>query len=120
MPNRAWASPAGGKAGQYEQEVDAVSRWREVIDNLLADLEMETPGAEGFRLNIDHKMWEAEKKVAQADPIKFSETRADRIRELQTELRRKFSGDPSNQIWKEALMLLGNPRLRVPEDQRPA
>jgi hypothetical protein len=32
-----------------------MTRWGEVIDNLLADLETETPGAEGFRVNIDHR-----------------------------------------------------------------
>ena len=35
-----------------------MSRWRELIDNLLADLETETPGAKGFRVNIDHKIWQ--------------------------------------------------------------
>jgi hypothetical protein len=44
-----------------------MTRWGEVIDNLLADLETETPGAEGFRVNIDHKIWEAE-KIARGAP----------------------------------------------------
>jgi hypothetical protein len=36
-----------------------LSRWQELVDNLLTDLETETPGADDFRVNIDHKIWEA-------------------------------------------------------------
>ena len=43
----------------------------ELIDNLLADLETtETPSAKGFRVNIDHKIWEAEKLARGARPIR--------------------------------------------------
>jgi hypothetical protein len=28
-----------------------MSRWQELVDNLLTDLEMETPGADDFRVN---------------------------------------------------------------------
>ena len=41
-----------------------MSRWQELVDNLLTDLETEAPGADGFRGNIDHKIWEAEQKVS--------------------------------------------------------
>jgi hypothetical protein len=41
-----------------------MSRWQKRIDNLLADLERETPGTEGFRININHKISEAETAVS--------------------------------------------------------
>jgi hypothetical protein len=40
-----------------------MSRWQELVDNLLTDLETETPGADSFRVNIDRKIWEAEQTV---------------------------------------------------------
>jgi hypothetical protein len=52
-----------------------MSRWGELIDNLLADLETENPGAEGFRVNIDHKIWEGEKLARGARPIRLDERR---------------------------------------------
>jgi len=48
-------------ANILEKKPDNMSRWREVIDNLLEDLETETPDATRFRVNIDIKIWEAEK-----------------------------------------------------------
>jgi hypothetical protein len=41
-----------------------MSRWQDIVDKLLADLERETPGAGDFRANIDHKIWEAEQTVS--------------------------------------------------------
>jgi hypothetical protein len=100
-----------------------MTRWGEVIDNLLADLETETPGAEGFRVNIDHKIWEAEKIARGAPPIRLDETPEGRLHGFQTELVVKLSErlnrDPSNKIWHEARALLENQRLRVPEHRRP-
>ena len=52
-----------------------MTRWGEVIDNLLADSETEAPGAEGFRVNIDHKIWEAEKIARGAPPIHSTKRR---------------------------------------------
>ena len=52
-----------------------MSRWRELIDNLLADLETETPSAKGFRVNIDHKIWEAEKLARGARPFDSTKRR---------------------------------------------
>jgi len=40
-----------------------MSRWQSIIDSLFTDLETETPGVEGFRINIDHKMAEHERIV---------------------------------------------------------
>ena len=52
----------------------AMSRWREHVDNLLSDLQTETPGAGGFRVNIDQKIWGAEQKVSKAVPTTADET----------------------------------------------
>ena len=35
-------------------------RWYELIENVCTDLGRETPGTENFRINIDHKISEAE------------------------------------------------------------
>jgi hypothetical protein len=51
-----------------------MSRWQELVDNLLSDLEMETPGANDFRVNIDDKIWEAEQTVSYAVPTTPYET----------------------------------------------
>ena len=100
-----------------------MSRWGELIDSLLADLETETPGAEGFRVNIDHKIWEAEKIARGAVPIRFDEAPARRLHGFQTELIERLSErvkrDPRNKIWHEARALLENQRLRIPEHRRP-
>jgi hypothetical protein len=50
-------------------EDQALSRWQELVDNLLTDLETETPGADDFRVNIDHKIWEAEQTLSYAVPM---------------------------------------------------
>jgi hypothetical protein len=63
-----------------------MGRWDAVIDNLLADLATETPGAEGFRVNIDHKIAEAEKIARGAVPIRLDETPEGRLHGFQTEL----------------------------------
>jgi len=68
-----------------------MSRWGELIDSLLADLETETPGAEGFRVNIDHKIWEAEKIARGARPIRLDETPEARLHGFQTELIERLS-----------------------------
>ena len=100
-----------------------MSRWGELIDSLLSDLQTETPGAEGFRVNIDHKIWEAEKIARGAPPIRLDETPEGRLHGFQTELvvrlSERLNRDPSNKIWHEARALLENQRLRVPEHRRP-
>jgi hypothetical protein len=100
-----------------------MSRWGEIIDNLLADLETETPGAEGFRVNIDHKIWEAEQTVSNAVPTTPYETPVRRLhgfqRELIETLSKQLKNDPANETLLEARSLLENPWLRVPEHRRP-
>jgi hypothetical protein len=41
-----------------------MSRWQQLVDNLLTDMEIEIPGADDFRVKIDHKIWEAEQTVS--------------------------------------------------------
>jgi hypothetical protein len=100
-----------------------MSRWQEVIDNLLGDLEPEVPGAEGFRVNIDHKIAEAEKIARAAAPARPDETPERRLHSFQTELietlSERLKRDPANKIWLEARALLENQRLRVPKHRRP-
>src|SRR6266568_8773657 len=100
-----------------------MGRWDAVIDNLLADLATETPGTEGFRVNIDHKIAEAEKIARGAVPIRLDETPEGRLHGFQTELivrlSERLKRDPLNKIWHEARSLLENQRLRVPEHRRP-
>jgi hypothetical protein len=100
-----------------------MSRWQELVDNLLTDLETETPGANSFRVNIDHKIWEAEQTVSNAVPMTLYETTTRRRHGFQHELidtlSKQLKNDPANKIWREARFLLENPWIRVFEHQRP-
>ena len=100
-----------------------MSRWQELVDNLLTDLETEAPGADGFRVNIDHRIWEAEQKVSKTDPTTLHETTVRRLhgfqRELIETLSKQLKNDPANEVLREARSLLENPWLRVPEHRRP-
>ena len=100
-----------------------MSRWRELVDNLLTDLETEAPGAHGFRVNIDHKIWEAEQTVSNAVPTTPYETTVRRLHGFQGELietlSKQLKNDPANETLLEARSLLENPWLRVREHRRP-
>jgi hypothetical protein len=99
-------------------------RWHELIGNLCTDLGRETPGTEDFRINIDHKISEAEARALDSEAIPFSETPEQRKREFQEALRKILregqDRDSSNKkVWTEALHLLDNPRVRVQNYKRP-
>jgi hypothetical protein len=100
-----------------------MSRWRELIDNLLSDLQTETPRAGGFRFNINHKIWKAEQIVSNAVPTTPYETTVRRLhgfqRELIETLSKQLKNDLANETLREARSLLENPWLRVPEHRRP-
>ena len=100
-----------------------MSRWQELVDNLLTNLKTETPGTDDFRGNIDHKIWEAEQEVSKTVPITPHETTSRRLhgfqRELIETLSKQLKNDPANEILLEARSLLENPWLRVPKHQRP-
>ena len=100
-----------------------MSRWQELVDNVLTNLETETPGADGFRVNIDDKIWEAEQKVSKTVLATLYETTVRRLHGFQHELietlSKQLNRDPANEILLEARSLLENPWLRVPKHQRP-
>jgi hypothetical protein len=110
-------------AGTAKGKDQAMSRWQELLDNLLTDLETETPGADSFRVNIDHKIWEAEQTVSNAVPTTVYETTTRRCHGFQHELidtlSKQLKNDPANEIWREARSLLENPWLRVKRTRSP-
>ena len=94
----------------------AMGRWQLLIDELIANLAAETPSEE-LRINIDHKIREAETRASNlAAPATRAEKSVHRKREFQAALRLTLGAlrvrDPSNKVWSEALQLLGNPQLR--------
>jgi hypothetical protein len=109
--------------GTAKGKDQAMSRWQELLDNLLTDLETETPGADSFRVNIDHKIWEAEQTVSNAVPTTLYETTTRRCHSFQHELidtlSKQLKNDPANEIWREARSLLENPWLRVKRTRSP-
>jgi hypothetical protein len=100
-----------------------MSRWQKLVDKLLTDLETETPSAADFRVNVDHKFWEAEQKVSKIVPTTLNETPVRRAQDFQHELigtlSKQLKDDSASKIWLEARSLLQNPWLRIPEQQRP-
>jgi hypothetical protein len=97
-----------------------MGRWQALIDDLIADLEAETPD-EGLRTSIDHKIWKAETRASNlATPATRAEKSTHRKREFQAALRLTLGAlrirNPSNEIWVEALHLLENPPLRIPDE----
>ena len=116
------AERMNGETAQFWWQ-ETMSRWQKRIDNLLADLEQETPGAEDFRVNIDQKISEAEAAVSKPhdeEAFALAENPQQRRREFLEALRpaliARQGHDPSNIIWSEALLLLDNPQLRVLEN----
>jgi|SRR5690349_11815210 len=100
-----------------------MSRWQELVDNLLTDLKTESPSADGFRVKIDHKIWQAERIVSNAVPTTPYETTVRRLhgfqRELIETLSKQLKNDPANETLQEARSLLENPWLRDLEHRRP-
>jgi len=99
-------------------------RWHELIDNLCTILGRETPGTEGFRINIDHAISEAVARASQSEAIPVGETPEQRKREFQEALRKilrvaQDRDSSAKDVWTEALHLLDNPRVRVPKHNRP-
>jgi hypothetical protein len=89
-----------------------MGRWQALIDELIANLAAEPPDEE-LRINIDHKLREAETRASNLSaPATLAEKSVHRKREFQASLRLSLGAlrvrDPSNKIWIEALQLLGN------------
>jgi hypothetical protein len=99
-----------------------MSRWQEVIDDLIQDLRVEDR-PEMSRTSIDDKIWEREEIAAHAELARRDEKPEDRRQEFLAELtdvlRQRLIQVRSNRPWQEALKLLENPALRVPDHQRP-
>ena len=96
-----------------------MGRWQALIDNVIADLEAETPG-EGLRTS-DHKIWKAETRASNLPaPATRAEKSTHRKQEFRVALRLTLGAlcvrDPFNEIWAEALHLLENPQLRIPDE----
>jgi hypothetical protein len=99
-----------------------MGRWREVIDDLIQDLQAEDR-SEISRTSIDNKIWEREGIAAHAEMARPDEKpekrRQEFLAELTDVLRQRLIQKRSNPVWQEALKLLENPGLRVPDHQRP-
>jgi len=99
-------------------------RWYELIENVCTDLGRETSSTESFRINIDHKISEAEARASQSEAIPIGETPEQRKQEFQEALRkilhvgqdRDYS---KKKVWTEALHLLDNPRDRASSHKPP-
>ena len=85
---------------------------------VLADLEAEALDAEGFRIRVDERIHEGEMLAAHAESPTPGETPKQRRQDFLTALHQALR-DREPLVWKEALHLLDNPRLRVPDDKRP-
>ena len=99
-------------------------RWYELIENVCTDLGRETPGTESFRINIDHKISEAEARASQSEAIPIGETPEQRKQEFQEALRKilrvgQDRDSSKKEVWTEALHLLDSPRVRVPSHKPP-
>jgi hypothetical protein len=99
-------------------------RWYELIENVCTDLGRERPGTESFRINLDHKISEAEARASQSEAIPIGETPEQRKQEFQEALRKILhvgqDRDSSNKkVWTEALHLLDNPHVRA-SSQKPS
>jgi hypothetical protein len=92
-------------------------RWHELIGNLCTDLGREMPGTEDFRINIDHKISEAEARASDSESIPFGETPEQRKREFQEALRKilrvaQDRNSSNKKVWTEALHALDNTRVQ--------
>jgi len=95
-----------------------MGRWQAIIDKVLADLEAEALRAEGFRIRVDERIHEGEMLAAHAESATPDETPKQRRQDFLTALHQALR-DREPLVWKEALHLLDNPRLRVSDDKRP-
>ena len=98
-------------------------RWRAPVESVVTALR----GADQSHLliEVDDTIWRAEQIVSKSAPslLQPDETRDYRVREFRAELRnglrKLLCNEPSNKVWREALNLLENPRLRGLRHQRP-
>ena len=100
-----------------------MARWQAMFDRLVDSLGSPVIDPDHLRIGIDDELWRFEQEARSAEAIDVLETPEQRVSEFQDELRKKLgelsNTDLENKVWREALMLLDNPRLRVPDDKRP-
>lgn len=98
-------------------------RWRATVDSVLTALPTADPNR--LRIDIDNTIRGAEQVVSRSEPSRLQpdETRDYRVREFRAELRngllKLLRDDPLNEVWREALTLLENPRLRASLQRQP-
>jgi hypothetical protein len=92
---------------------------QKIVDNVLADLEALAPDSKRFRIDIDEKICEREMLAAHAESDTPDETPKQRRQGFLTALHQAL-WDREPRVWKEALYLLDNPRIRVSDDKRPS
>lgn len=105
--------------GMLARSVIAMSRWQKIVDDVLTDLETLAPDSKRFRIDIDEKIYEGEMLAAHAESATPDETPKQRRQDFLTALHQALR-DREPRVWKEALYLLDNPRIRVSDDIRPS
>jgi hypothetical protein len=101
-----------------------MSKWEDVIDEVIKGLESETPGVSMYETNVDHKIHEGELIAASAEPVDLEQTPDDRKKEFRADLkealRERISQSPNAAPLKLALDFLEGRRSRVPDHLRPS
>jgi hypothetical protein len=97
-----------------------MSRWQTIIDGVFTDLETLAPRAERFRMEVDEKISEGEMLAAHSESAISDETpelrRQDFRIALYQALVARQNGEP-HKVWNEALLLLNNQGIRIPDDK---
>lgn len=99
-------------------------RWQTNIESVVTALQAAQPHR--LRIEVEEAIRSAEQLVSKSEPSRLQpdETRDYRVREFRAELRngllKLLRDEPSNEAWREALMLLDNPRLRLAAHRGPA
>jgi hypothetical protein len=105
-------------------EDNDMSKWQDVIDEVVKDLESETPGVSMYETNVDHKIHEGEFIAANdAEQVDLEQTPDERKQEfraaLKESLRQRIPQSPNPTPLELALDFLEGRRSRVPDHLRP-
>ena len=97
-----------------------MSRWQTIIDILFTDLETLAPRAERFRIEVDEKISEGEMLAAHSESATSDETPELRRHDFRIALCQALvarQNSEPHKVWNEALLVLNNPGIRVPNGQ---
>ena len=97
-----------------------MSRWQTIIDSVFTDLETLAPRAERFRIEVDEKISEGEMLAAHSGSATSDETPELRRQDFRIALCQALvarQNSKPHKVWNEALLLLNNPGIRVPDDK---